>query len=147
MALHRGLLGTAQGVDSSALPPGEDRELLFRVCGDCHGVENVTTQRRTQAEWRSVVDDMTARGAQATEEEIKALVHYLSLHIGRVNVNRASADDLKGVLDLSKEQAEAIVTFRTSQGDFHTIDDVKKVPNIPAQVIDERKDRIVFSGQ
>jgi competence protein ComEA len=137
-------LSAAQSVDSSALPPGEDRELLVRVCGDCHGLENVTSQRRTQAEWRGVVDDMTARGAEATEEEIKALVLYLSLHVGRVNVNRASAEDLKGVLELSTEQAEAMVTFRTRQGDFHTIDDVKKVPGIPAQVIDERKDRIVF---
>ena len=141
------VLSAGQGVDSSTLPPGEERETLFRVCSDCHGVESVTAERRTQAEWRNVVDDMAARGAEATDDEIKTLVHYLSLHVGRVNVNRASAEDLEGVLDLSKEQAEAILAFRTRQGNFHTIDDLKKVPGIDAETIDERKDRIVFSGQ
>jgi len=147
VATLAGALCAAQGVDPSTLPPGEKRELLFRVCGDCHEVENATVERRTPAEWRIVADDMLRRGAQATEDEIKTLVRYLSLHVGRVNVNLASAEDLKAVLDLSKEQADAIVAFRTGHGEFHAIDDVKKVPGIDGHAIEERKDRVVFSGQ
>jgi competence protein ComEA len=145
--LLTGVLSAAQGVDTSALPPGEERELLFRVCTECHSVDDVTVERRTPADWRRVADDMLRRGAQATEEEIKTLVRYLSLHVGRVNVNRATAEDLTAVLGLPKEQAEAIVAFRTRQGQFHTIADLKSVPGIDGWTIEERKDSIVFSDQ
>ena len=140
-------LAAAQAIDPSALPAGYGRDVLFRVCGDCHGVETVTAERRTRAEWRGVVEDMSSRGEQATDDEIKKLIDYLSIHVGRVNVNRASADDLKGVLELTPEQASAIVAYRMKEGDFHTIDDLKKVPAIDARRIDERKGRIVFAGQ
>ena len=142
-----GALYAAQGVDPSTLPPSADRELLFRVCSECHGIEDALVERRPASEWRSVADDMIRRGAQATDDEIKTIVTYLSVHAGRVNVNRASADDLKAVLELSKEQADAIVAFRTQKGEFHVIDDLKKVPGMDATAIDGRKERIVFSGQ
>ena len=142
-----GALYAAQGVDPSTLPPSADRELLFRVCSECHGVEDALVERRPASEWRSVADDMIRRGAQASDDEIKTIVSYLSVHAGRVNVNRASADDLKAVLELSKEQADAIVAFRTQKGEFHGIDDLKQVPGIDAKALDERKDRIVFAGQ
>ena len=147
LATLTGALYAAQGVDPSTLPPSADRELLFRVCSECHGIEDALVERRPASEWRSVADDMLRRGAQATDDEIKTIVTYLSVHAGRVNVNRASADDLKAVLELSQEQAEAIVAFRTRQGEFHTIADLKGVPGIDAKAIEERKDSIVFSGQ
>jgi len=147
VAALAGVLRAAQGVDPATLPPGAEREMLFRVCGECHDVENATAERLPPAEWRSVADDMVRRGAQVTEDEIKTLVRYLSIHVGRVDVNRASADDLKTVLELSKEQADAIVAFRTGHREFHAIDEVKKVPGIDGRAIEERKDRIVFSGQ
>ena len=142
-----GALYAAQGVDVSTLPPGEERTLFFRVCSECHGVEDVTTERRTPVEWRGIAADMLTRGAQASDDDLKTIVRYLSRHVGHVNVNRASADDLRTVLELSQEQAEAVVAFRTRQGEFRTTDDVKKVPGVDGRAIEERRDRIVFSDQ
>jgi competence ComEA-like helix-hairpin-helix protein len=140
-------LVAAQGIDPASLPAGPERELLFRVCGECHDVDNAVAQRHTPSEWRAVVDDMIARGAQAADADVKTLVRYLSQHAGRVNVNRASADDLQDVLGVTKEQAEAVVAFRKSHGDFRSLEELKQVAALDARVIDERKDRIVFSGQ
>jgi competence protein ComEA len=142
-----GIVHASQSVDPSTLPAGAGRDVLFKACSECHDVDTALTLRRTRADWRLTVDDMAGRGAQVTEDEIHTLVEYLALHVGRVNVNRETAENLKATLDLSKEQAEAIVALRTREGEFRTIDDLKKVPGIDTKTLDERKGRIVFSGQ
>ena len=141
-------IGTGQAVtDPSALPEGDGRELLFRTCAECHGVESVTAERRTRAEWQGVVDDMAGRGAQASDDDVKTLVAYLSINVGRVNVNRASEEDLKAVVGVSADEAAAIVAHRTKEGSFKTLDDLKRVPGVDGRKLDERKGRIVFAGQ
>jgi competence protein ComEA len=144
-ALHSA--GGQSIVDPSTLPEGEGRAVLFKACAECHGPETVTAQRRTRAEWQGVVEDMVGRGAQASEDEIKALVTFLSINVGRVNVNRASDDELKAVVGLTADEAAAIVAYRTKEGVFKTLEDLKKVPGVDGNKLDERKDRIVFAGQ
>jgi quinoprotein glucose dehydrogenase len=66
------------------LPPGGAKALVERTCGtSCHSVEVVATQRMTRSEWNSVVRSMVARGARASEEEVKSIVDYLSRTLGR----------------------------------------------------------------
>ena len=140
--------GAVQAVaDPSALPDGAGRVLLFRDCVECHGTETVTAQRRSRADWQGVVEDMAGRGAQTSEDERKTLVSYLSVNVGRVNVNRASEDELKTVVGLKADEAAAIVAYRTKEGTFKTLDDLKRVPSVDGRTLDERKDRIVFAGQ
>ena len=136
-----------QAIDPATLPAGEGRDTLSRICSECHGLESVTAQRRTRTEWRGVVADMAGRGAQISEEELTKLVDYLAVHVGRVNVNRATAADIKAVLELTTDEAAAVVAQRARAGNFGSLDDVKKVPGIDPRKIDERKDRIVFAGQ
>jgi competence protein ComEA len=140
--------GAAQAVaDPSALSDGAGRVLLFRDCVECHGAETVTAQRRSRADWQSVVEDMAGRGAQTSEDERKTLVSYLAANVGRVNVNRASEDELKTVVGLTADEAAAIVAYRAKEGAFKTLDDLKRVPGVDSHTVDERKDRIVFAGQ
>ena len=40
-------------------------------------------QRRSRDEWIDEVDDMVARGAAANEEEVAAIVDYLTRNYGR----------------------------------------------------------------
>jgi competence protein ComEA len=140
--------GPVQAVaDPSTLPDAAGRVLLFRDCAECHGPETVTAQRRSRAEWQGVVDDMAGRGAATSEDERKTLVSYLSVNVGRVNVNKASEDELKTIVGLKADEAAAIVAYRVTAGAFKTLDDLKRVPGIDARALDERKDRIVFAGQ
>ena len=40
-----------------------------KVCGACHPLETVTSQRRNRAQWQESIDQMIARGAKGTAEE------------------------------------------------------------------------------
>jgi quinoprotein glucose dehydrogenase len=67
-----------------ALQAGEARRLVEKTCGTgCHSVEAVTSQRMNRAEWTTIVQNMIARGAQATEAESKAMVDFLAANLGK----------------------------------------------------------------
>ena len=67
-----------------ALPPGGAKELVEKTCGvGCHSVDVVTSQRMNQEQWNSMVRNMVARGAQASDAEVKAIVDYLAKTLGR----------------------------------------------------------------
>jgi cytochrome c5 len=78
--------GTPQPGDAKplTLPPGTAKALVERTCNtSCHSIEVVATQRMNRAEWDSVVRSMVARGARASDEEVKTIVDYLARTLGR----------------------------------------------------------------
>ena len=68
-------VGVAQDVQ---LPEGQGKDKLMAACTACHGLDQVTSQRRPSAQWASTVDQMIARGAQVTDEDYPVVVEYLS---------------------------------------------------------------------
>jgi cytochrome c oxidase cbb3-type subunit 3 len=69
------IVGTAQ-------TPAGAQPVLEKVCGACHSVETVTSQRRTRAQWQESINSMVARGAKGTEEEFALILDYLTLNYG-----------------------------------------------------------------
>ncbi len=65
-------------------PPAGSREAFRDVCGACHSVETVTSQRRTRAQWQENINSMIARGAKGTPEEFALILDYLTLLYGPV---------------------------------------------------------------
>ncbi len=66
------------------LPPGGAKALVDKTCGTgCHSVEVVTSQRMSAGDWNGIVQNMVARGAQASDGDVKAIVEYLSQTLGR----------------------------------------------------------------
>ena len=66
------------------LPAGGEKALVEKTCGTlCHSVEVVTSQRMNATEWNAVVQNMVARGAPASDAEVKVIVDYLSKTLGR----------------------------------------------------------------
>jgi len=61
-----------------------------------------------------------------------------------VNVNTAPAIEMESRLSLKRSQAAAIIAYRTKNGKFKSIDDLKKVPGVDAAKIEAKKVRIVF---
>lgn len=51
--------------------------VLNKVCAACHPLETVTSQRRNRAQWQESIDQMVARGAKGTPEELTAILDYL----------------------------------------------------------------------
>jgi glucose dehydrogenase len=66
------------------LPNGAARALVQRTCGGtCHGLNAVTGVRRDRAAWTAMVENMVARGAKATDRELKVIIDYLATHAGQ----------------------------------------------------------------
>ena len=128
------------------LPPGEGRETVITICGDCHGPEMVGSQRRSKIEWETLIEDMSARNAVATDGEKKIILAYALHTFGRVNINTATAEDVTQIVQLKAAEASAIVDYRQKSGEFKTLDDLRKVPGLDFARIQERKDRIGFTG-
>ncbi len=60
------------------LPPGGAKALVEKTCGvGCHSIEVVTSQRMNEKEWTAIVAGMVARGAKASQSEMKTIVDYL----------------------------------------------------------------------
>ena len=60
------------------LPPGPGREPFLRICTGCHSTSVVTSERRTPESWANVVDDMRARGATGSDEDMDKIIAWLA---------------------------------------------------------------------
>ena len=64
------------------LPDGVGKDLVLKVCTQCHDVTRITTKKRTKDEWNDTVDKMAVRGAKASDEEFETIVNYLAKYFG-----------------------------------------------------------------
>src|SRR5271154_750137 len=85
------LLSFALSGRAQTLPNGPGKAEFQRICGSCHSVMIATTQRMSQAQWTSVVNDMVSRGAQGSQQDLDNVVTYLATHFGQGAPPAASA--------------------------------------------------------
>jgi virginiamycin B lyase len=78
-ALVRG--ATAWAADG-ALPAGEGRELVARACAQCHSLDTVLRSRLTRQQWEARIDQMVAKGAKLSDDEIDIVAVYLAKNFG-----------------------------------------------------------------
>jgi mono/diheme cytochrome c family protein len=89
------------------LPEAKGRDLYEKICGACHGTEVVFKTRTTKEKWKDTVDEMAARGAEGTDEQLDTIIDYLAKCFGpRVNVNKAAAKELETQFELTGTEAE-----------------------------------------
>ena len=120
-------------------------ETFTRVCVRCHTADRVVGSRRTRTQWEEVITTMqTARGAVISDEEFETVMNYLVKEHGRVNVNRATADDIVEVLGVPAAAAETIVKFRKEHGTFEDYDALAKVPGLDLEKLEKKRDAISF---
>jgi quinoprotein glucose dehydrogenase len=60
------------------LPPGPGHDLMVRVCSACHSPDLAASQHLSAQEWNSLVQNMSARGAVATDDEFDQITDYLA---------------------------------------------------------------------
>jgi competence protein ComEA len=137
---------------STELPPGPGRDTVMRVCSKCHSPNLTVANPRDRQGWEDTITKMSGLGAMATDDEFTEILDYLSKYVSptsdtanaKVNVNKATAAELSTALELPAKDAEAVVAYRTKNGDFKTLDDLKKVPELDAKKLDEKKDKLTF---
>jgi competence protein ComEA len=128
------------------LPDGPGKETFQMVCGTCHSPNAVIGKQGTKQWWQSKVTEMLQEETDIPESDVDSIVAYLAKNfpIVKINVNKASAKDLETGLDLTTKESEAIVQYRQANGNFKTLDDLKKVPGLDAVKIESKKDRLEF---
>jgi competence protein ComEA len=132
------------------LPEGPGKATMLKICGGCHPPEKSAAYRYTKEEWGERINKMVELGAKGTEEQFYEVWDYLAQHFPpnaagpKVNVNKADAKELTAELDFPPKEAEAIVRYREQNGNFKSMDDLKKVPGLDLKKLDARKERLAF---
>lgn len=146
VVLLAGSFALFSGAQNAPADPG--KATFLRICSGCHETDVATSQKLTRQQWEAVVGQMIDIGAPASDAEYNLIVDYLVKNYGsapaKVNVNTASAKELADGLGLTAAESEALVAYRAKNGNFATIDDIRKVPGVDSAKIEAVKDRITF---
>jgi competence protein ComEA len=130
------------------LPEGPGKQTTIRVCSKCHSPTNVIANGQSRQGWEDTITKMAGLGASGSDEEYTEILDYLIKNFPqvttKVNMNKATAADIEKQLGFSTKQAEDIVAYREKNGNFKSVDDLQKVPQINAMDVASRKNRMAF---
>ena len=70
------------------LPAGDGRDTTVKLCSQCHAVTTFSHLRYTKDKWDSVLDDMIAKGLNASDDDMSTVEKYLTTYL----VKKDSAD-------------------------------------------------------
>jgi competence protein ComEA len=128
------------------LPDGKAKTLIQNTCSECHGLETVVSTALTSEKWRTTVVKMVKKGATLSPEEIDTVVDYLTIYFAqeKVNINKASAQDMQTNLQLTPAEAEAIIAHRKANGEIKDIESLRKVTGLDAKKLEAKKDQLTF---
>jgi competence protein ComEA len=142
------VLGTMTA-SAQQLPEGVGRVEMEKMCTQCHELSRSVSLRQDHDGWGQTMAKMAAFGMKSTDKDYSVVLSYLSLHyppedLPPVNINKAPAIEMEARLSLRRSQAAAVVAYRKANGDFKSLDDLRKVPNLDFAMLESKKDRIVF---
>ena len=86
-----GLMAAPLGAYAQDLPPGPGSDVTTRVCTSCHGTGEISSERHDAAGWGTVVTQMVAQGANATDAEQDQIIQYLAATFSRSGAAPAEA--------------------------------------------------------
>ncbi len=148
LAVFAGLLSVP--ANAADLPDGKGKELILRACVGCHKAEEIAVYRFTKDEYQTIVYRMGDRGAQASRAELDIIAAYLFENFPKVedatkvNVNKATAQEIAKGLNLTDEEAQAVVKYRERHGDYHAWGDLLIIYGVDGKKIAAAKDKISF---
>ena len=140
------LLCSTRGAQAQ-LPEGPTRDLVTSTCSRCHEFDRVLSQHQDKEGGSAIVDKMMGLGLQASDDDIKKIVDYLATNlpaekVEKLNINKMTAVQFETTLGIPRPLSRAIIEYRDKNGDFKTLDDLKKVPGVDPAKVDAKKDRL-----
>ena len=139
----------AFAADDSAklLPDGPGKDTVGKVCTACHNTDSIRKQRLARDQWSEKMDDMIERGAKGSDEELSAVLDYLTQNFGKdskLYINTAPFGELKSVLGLTNDETNAVLDYRKQNGNFQQWRDLLKVAGLDGKKIEAKKDLLAF---
>lgn len=135
-----------------------DTEYIFvYVCGavNCEGVYELPSGSRIYQAIEAAggfcadADTKVINQAEILEDEeriyvpvIGEVVETESNDTGKININKASKDELMTLPGVGESRAESIIKFREKQGAFGSIEDIMQVSGIKEGLFEKIKDLI-----
>ena len=131
------------------LPDGPGKAETERVCKGCHELERSISPRQDRAGWQQTLDKMVSLGAEISEQDYNTVLDYLAKNYPgdeqpKLNINKATQIEFESRLTLPRSVAAAIIEYRTKNGPFKAIDELKKIPGVDAAKIDAKKDKLTL---
>ena len=138
---------TLTGMRVQNLPDGPGKETFESVCSLCHSPTAPMGKQWTRTQWESKVIEMLQEEPDVTAAERTAIIEYLAANFkpgGKIYINKAAAKDLVTALEISPQEADAVVRYREEKGEFKSFDDLKNVPGLDSIKIANKRDRLLF---
>jgi len=134
-------VGEIEAAYVKALPDGPGKAAMVRVCGGCHGIDEVGVATLSRRGWAEKVDEMFRAGAVGTDEDVRLVVDYLSATFpARLDINKANTMDFRRYLSLSEREGDTIVAYRQQHGPFKKWQDLEFVPGVDFKKIADRRE-------
>jgi quinoprotein glucose dehydrogenase len=80
------------GLAQAALPDATGKAETVRLCGRCHSIDMATSLRQGQQGWTETISKMVNLGAQGSDEELHAVLSYLTKFYGRAEGSEAQTE-------------------------------------------------------
>jgi competence protein ComEA len=131
-------------------PEGPEKEYVAQICLQCHEPSQLLNQRKSEADWKQTVARMAQKGALATPEQYEAIAAYMAKNFPKqedstkVNMNRASAEEIADRIGLTPEEAKALVTYREKHGDYREWGEILVVYGVDGRKVEAARDRMSF---
>jgi competence protein ComEA len=133
---------------AQSLPQGRGKDVVESVCSLCHDAATAILGKQwNKPQWELKVTEMLQEEPDVTAEERATIVEYLSTYFrpgGKIYINKSDEKVLETALEIPAETAGALVRYRDRNGNFKTLDDVKKVPGLDAAKVESKKDLFIF---
>ncbi len=127
------------------LPDGKAKTLIQNTCTECHGLDMVVSSNMSPDEWKTTLDQMIKRGATLNKDEREVVLEYLTVYFSaeKLNVNTATAEQLKSGLQLTDAEAEAVIAARKS-AKIKDLEAFRKVKDVDPKKIEAKKGQLTF---
>jgi competence ComEA-like helix-hairpin-helix protein len=135
---------------AAGMPEGPGKPIILRECTTCHLPDHFTKYRHSNEEWQAIVIRMAPRTRSISKEETETVQKYLATNFPKVedstrlNVNKATADEIVARLGLTPEEAKAVIDYRQRHGTFREWGELLAIYGVDGRKIESIKDRMSF---